>query len=450
MADLFTHNIRVFISHKRIPPPNANATPEQRLAGNTATEQARALYNYLTSEHGYTVFIDDRNLQGGQNWAEEIYRNVRLADVLIVLLQEHTADSDWIQREVDMARGANIKILPVKIDADVDIFKARERLQLGGVQEEYFTGQSEDYERIHRCVRDLAHATREAQDEWMRIQRGRWRQPKAEEHPRTATFRFPNPPGWLIHIATGDLTRLANDDGSPIFDAIVNSENNYMQMARIYEIHSISGNLRLKGALIDDQDQLIEDTVQHELDIQLSHPQSRYRRPVRDWLVVPTHAGHPDSTLVRTTGARYILHAASVRVDTTGTVSRMTGEAGAVERVVHNCLRKIAQIDDARGVIFPPETEQHAQETAHSADYQPIRSVIFPIFGGGLAMQNTRSTIAAMLHGFRSFPGTHPHDFKRLSLTDLYIAAYSAGTGEMIEEEMALRLERVSGAWLFK
>ncbi len=443
MAETTTHDIRVFISHKRIPPPDSDATEEQRITGNTATEQAKMIYQYLTQKFGYTVFIDNTNLHGGQIWAEEIYRNVRLADVLIVLLQKETAESDWVQREVDMARGANIKILPVKITGDVDIIKARERLQIGGVHEEFFTGKDEDYERIHQCVVELAHQTRQAQSEWMQQQKHRWRHPKAEENLHAASFQFPQPPGWRIHIATGDLTRFTNEDGSPVFDAIVNSENNYMQMARIYEIHSISGNLRLKGALIDDLDQLLEDTVQVELDVQLSDAQSRYRRPVKEWLVVPTHAGHPQSALIRTTGARFILHAASVRIDTTGAVNRTTNDAGAVEKVVHNCLLKVAQIDQAKGVIFPPNTPQYEQDMQSAATYRPIQRVIFPIFGGGQAMQDTRKTVAAMLQAFKSFPKIHLREFKQLALTDLYIAAYSAGTGEMIYQEMTKQLEQI-------
>ena len=84
--------------------------------------EARDLHDKLVQK-GFKVFQDIEGLRGGDLWASKIYSEIRKSDVIIVLLQtgqeegdgSSTAESEWVQREIDVARGANVSILPLKL-----------------------------------------------------------------------------------------------------------------------------------------------------------------------------------------------------------------------------------------------------------------------------------------------------------------------------------------------
>jgi len=118
-----------------------------------------------------------------------------------------------------------------------------------------------------------------------------------------------------IHLATGDITAMKG------IDVIVNTENDYMQMAPIYERGTLSAHCDAEGALIRNG-HLIEDTVQQELDQQIAKSPYFVSRPVSMTQIVPTHAGHAESRLVKQRHVRYIFHAATVRVDLTAKSDR--------------------------------------------------------------------------------------------------------------------------------
>jgi serine/threonine protein kinase len=78
---------RLFISYKR------NVDPDQRLA--------TQLYESLAAQ-GHDVFIDN-TLRSGKAWLEEIDRQIKASDLLIVLLSEASANSEMVQAEVRRA-----------------------------------------------------------------------------------------------------------------------------------------------------------------------------------------------------------------------------------------------------------------------------------------------------------------------------------------------------------
>jgi hypothetical protein len=93
-----------FISYKR------HAFPDQQLAD--------TLYEYLTS-HGHKVFIDT-TMRTGDAWLEEIDRQLKTSDFLIVLLSEQSADSEMVRAEVSRAyeyrqRQGHPHTLPVRV-----------------------------------------------------------------------------------------------------------------------------------------------------------------------------------------------------------------------------------------------------------------------------------------------------------------------------------------------
>jgi len=77
----------LFICYKR------HADPDQKLAA--------YLHEFLTGQ-GHNVFIDE-SLRTGETWLEEIDRQIKVSDFLIVLLSKESADSEMVQAEVSRA-----------------------------------------------------------------------------------------------------------------------------------------------------------------------------------------------------------------------------------------------------------------------------------------------------------------------------------------------------------
>lgn len=114
-----TQSTRVFISYKR------NSDPDQQLA------------NYLSdflNQQGHDAFID-RTLRTGDEWLEEIDRQIQASDFLVVLLSKDSANSEMVQAEIRRAyeyrrlqgrpqtlpvRVAYEGLLPYSIDAFLD------------------------------------------------------------------------------------------------------------------------------------------------------------------------------------------------------------------------------------------------------------------------------------------------------------------------------------------
>lgn len=86
---------RVFISYSR-----RNRTFTERLARDL-------------SDAGLDVWVDFRQIHAGEMWEEEIYRGLERASIVILCLSPDAVLSDWVQREVTIAREQQKFILPV-------------------------------------------------------------------------------------------------------------------------------------------------------------------------------------------------------------------------------------------------------------------------------------------------------------------------------------------------
>lgn len=104
VTDAPARTARIFLSYKR------NVDPDQSLA--------RDVVATLTGA-GHQVFIDQR-LTVGQAWAEEIEKQVRQSDYLIVFLTPESSRSEMVRGEIEIARhhaatNAFPRILPVRV-----------------------------------------------------------------------------------------------------------------------------------------------------------------------------------------------------------------------------------------------------------------------------------------------------------------------------------------------
>jgi O-acetyl-ADP-ribose deacetylase (regulator of RNase III) len=460
-------NIRVFISYQNKPP---------------SAGEAETLVKRLEKE-GFTTFYDKANLKGGDTWANKIYDNIRQSDVLIVLLQPQTAESDWVQREVDVARGANIAIMPVNlfiVDPEIDLANAQKKLAISeyqfhrysssghaattqaarnkkeiaalvasGREEAEVTAELKDehiknikraeedsetqFEQLVLTLKMLAKKTRQDQADWwqkvcnLRVVKQARSKKSIKKFPITADKRC------TIHLATGDITDLKE------IDVIVNSENNYMQMARIFERQTLSSMLRQRGAETP-HGRLLDDRVQTDLNLQIQDIYKTYGGlPVTLGEVIITPAGHPDSILMKKNKARYILHAATILfspIERKEALMPVQTERGIIN-VIKNCLEKFDAINENKGEI--------SNQTTKDTNFKPVTSIIFPIIATGASGRPIGEVIEPMLEACQEYVEDH-EDSK---LKDIYICVYAQQDVELVKEAMDVmekKLEEASAA----
>ena len=134
--------------------------------------------------------------------------------------------------------------------------------------------------------------------------------------------------------------------GPRTIDVYVNSENNYMQMARIFESKTVSSLLRFYGSKLDEAGRIDEDTIQDELN-QIIRKEGIRTRPVMPGIVIATSAGHASSYLRKRLKARYIFHTATVIVEGDGIDKKLQCRLSSseIQQCVRKTLEKVAEVD---------------------------------------------------------------------------------------------------------
>jgi hypothetical protein len=258
----------------------------------------------------YKVWMDQTSLKAGEEWNQQIYDQIPKSDVLLLLIADETIKSEWVAREVDYAKGARVTVLPVLIRAGFDIKSAMERFDLTTVQYVKVLGGNEgELKELIEAIDEVRDKTIQNQRRWMtELLEGRGRV-IAETNRTYATYNVTDP-AVEVCIAAGDMF----DPGTAknLVDVYVNSENDYLQMARIFESKTISALLRHHGSHIDKAGRIVADSVQDELDQLIELDPNIKTRPVMIGTVIPASAGHPDSALRKDLAARYIFHVATV------------------------------------------------------------------------------------------------------------------------------------------
>lgn len=405
-------------------------------------DKARQIAEYLRNSGNYEIFWDFTNIRPGDEWKRTILENlygseldamVGISDVVVVLLEKETMNSVWVQREIDVARGAHISILPVKISSDVtsnDLAK----FGLDELQYLVFDASASGWETLLRNIDLRANETYHAHRSLVRkLNRKRMDAQIARSKRKHTSFKLRNHADVedcpQIHLTTGDIISHTN------IDVIVNTENNYMQMARVHEKHTVSSRLRYSGALFSASGiNLLEDTVQLELDAQIDQLEGR---PLRLGNVIVTNAGHHQSDL-RAKGIRYIFHAATVGVEYADQERHMSPmrDMTAIRNCVINCLNKVAVVNRNKGVVSQPGWRHHAVETNARDDYRELESIIFPLLGVGEAESRPQPVVEAMIDGIETFLEANPDT----TLRHIHICAYRDRDVAVVLHELRQRL----------
>ncbi|MBX9632929.1 MAG: hypothetical protein K2X67_20565, partial [Burkholderiales bacterium] len=334
-----------------------------------------------------------------------------------------------------------ISILPIGFDLTrTDLDNQLKELDIGHLQARLtqnirLNAREALLAEIRTDLTAAAARTRESQKETLRELLDRRSPPvrKASDNQRAASFILPSRrSGISLHLATGDLMRFRD------IDAIVNSENDYMQMARFFETRTVSSMLRRRGARI--RDGRYEDTIQQELDWQL-----RDRgRPVQVAEVFATSSGGPNCDLVRVNRTRYIFHVAAVQaVDAQGIVVPFK-EPHQIEACVRSALAKLVEVNAARGIVSPPATEQRSQQEARASTGEtPCRSLLFPLFGTGQGGADAHEVVQSMLAGLTAYLSDEGDSAEEVALSDIYLSAYREQDAEQALATLEGTLKRI-------
>lgn len=419
MSQHARNNIKVFVSYKK----------QRDAADNVIRGVAHKLAEFL--DETFEVFIDEKEIAVGRKWADEIYRNIHESDVLIVVIEKETAESDWVQREVDVARGANVSILPLRVGAEDDTAGAVGKLALYDIQHfmDFDIDDPDECQRLLGDIERLSAATRKRQRDWVNQVSYRRRPRVAPTDLSAGVFKLKDSDSPLrVHLATGNMTDFKG------VDAVVNSENDYMQMARASSSSALSSALRLAGSHIT-AGRIREDTVQAQLDYQIANSDAYCGRPIVIGQVVPTFAGHPESRLVKRNGVRYMLHVATVRVDAVASQNSLTWietDAGIRQATIHT-LEMCQQIDDAGGDIFA-EPREGAVKPQHDIldPYQPIERLVVPLFGTGAGGRSVPEIIPPMLDGIDAHARANPD----ANLRHVHLCVFMADYVEVVRDIM--------------
>ncbi len=410
--------INVFICYKKM------------LAGERPNEKAGILHFILAEDQGRFKPWIDEGIAGGLAWETAIYREILTSDVLLVLVGPGTSESPWVRREIALSTALGIAIVPLGFDLTRDQMDAElKALDIGHLQGK--TTNSINLAKREVLLTELrgdllaaSSRTKEQKPERLRGMLAHMNPPieTAANNQRAATFMMKTDTRPIrLHVASGDMFRVRD------IDVMVNSENDYMQMARFFESRTISSLLRRKGARV--LPGRYEDTIQQELDWQLGDRS----RPVQVAEVFVTSAGGPGSELADINRVRYIFHVAAVQaVDAEGIVIPFK-QAHQIERCVRTTLVKAKDLNRNRGIVSPPGTEQRElQQRLADEGRGIVRSILFPLFGTGQAGNTADYVIKPMLESLADFFNDPENRELAEVLDDIYISAFKQNDFEQV------------------
>jgi len=419
--------MQVFISYKR----------GDRNALNSQANSIRRFLEGYPEE--YEVWMDTTDISAGDLWEMAIYKAIPRSDVILVPVAPETIESQWVRRELDLARRAQVCIIPLLVKgSDAELGPVLKDLGFEAINHlKLFNMDDTEMDQLKKAVDAKRGVTRENQFNWLTDfllkgdQQAVQKMP-AEPNPSRLVYTLPFH-SCEIHLASGDLTKLSG------IDVIVNPENNYLQMARIFEATSISSKIRVLGSKRSAAGHLIEDTVQIDLNDMARFED--YRIPISEGQVVPTHAGHPESELADEIGVRYLFHVVSVTVKHTPARQDQIRpiDDSMIEEAVENCLDWVIRLDANNGVFSPAGGRRRAEEEAAMSNYKPIESILLPMFATGQGTRQSQDDIkrvaGRVAKSVRNYLKTNSKA-KKLNLKRIHICGYSDADVHIIKSQM--------------
>ena len=431
------NQIRVFVCYKKL--LSRQQAGQQVYQKNTEAE----IFQYLLAQHGaYEAWVDNSGIAPGMKWETEIYRQLLESDVLVVLVGPGTSESEWVRREIALANALGISVVPVGFDlTETQMTEEAKEMAIDDLQ--WTITRNIRLSKGAALLAELDTPLRKAAADTRKQQlvtldglrrRGAPIRQKASDNQRVRSFDLTLQPAHIsLHVASGDIAKVRN------IDIIVNSENDYMQMARFFESHTVSSVLRRRGANL--KDGRYQDIIQQELDWQL---RERGRIPVQVASeAFATSAGGPDSFLATVNRARVIIHVAAVQaVDAESRVIPYK-HPQQIEASVRAVLSKVSLLNQQRGIFSPASSAQRAdQERLDAAGKGMLQSIIFPLLGTGQGGADASEVIGPMIDGMLGFLSENEEQPTIEALRDVYISAYAQ---EDVDTVVAALEQKLSG-----
>jgi CheY-like chemotaxis protein len=85
------------------------------------------------AKHNYSLWVDFNNISGGTLWEQEITNAVSQCTACIVIVTRESTKSEWVQKEIDIARRENKLIIPLIMD-DISPGKSVKTLNVSDLQ----------------------------------------------------------------------------------------------------------------------------------------------------------------------------------------------------------------------------------------------------------------------------------------------------------------------------
>lgn len=394
---------RIFICHKKL---NADGSENN---------SAYQLSAFLAEVSDYEIWIDD-SLKEGALWAKTIYRKLLPAHVVILVLNDQTADSEWVRQEISLASAFGIQIIPLGLDIDEKQLQDQlHKLKLAPVH--YGRPFNISSQTAKAIVTRLAAAIKEARTA---TESGGFKlvkeiadeirpravpaKPNLSAKDRSFTFGAKK---FAVHVTTGDIFRLSN------YQILVNSENDYMQMARVFDSKSISSQIRYDGGPR-------EDAIQAE--IEEAFRSGRYTRPVPVSTSIVTSSGGKESKLYPK-GISHIIHVAAVKTDLDARrIAALTDEE-KIRDCVASALSAAQGVCRAQGVVSPEGTPQRQLQEAAMAQFSPTR-IMLPLFGTGTGGKSVADVGPVMLDAILDFFTSPLYSEKDMALSDFHLSVF--------------------------
>ncbi len=414
--------IRIFICHKK--------TDSEGRENNSAAR----LYDLLNERREkYEVWMDE-GLHAGDIWEEQIYEHLLAAHVMILAVADGTSQSEWVRREISIALAFGIKILPVNLNLS-DQQLTKEMDGLGLMRRQHTRPFNIESKTARGIVDILEEAIETGRNETERrgyelLKRVTQKvQPppatQASSNLRAASRLFKLGTKQIsVHIASGDIFRLSN------YEILVNSENDFMQMARIFDMASLSSIIRYRGS--SKGKGFLEDTIQSEIEIKMvGQP-----RPVPFGTTITTSSGGPKSTLYQVNNVSHVIHVAAVRADIDKHRIDPITDEGQLRECVTAALAAVQDICRAKGVISPKDTPQYALQLQSTEKFSPKRLVL-PLFGTGRGGQAASHVGPKILEAIVDFFLSPLYEEAHMPITDIHVSVFSADDVKIMAAELA-------------